>query len=318
MRNIQTNDGGLDMLSVQQIGTELLGDNPGKFYILGGTEFGVKEKYINILKAHYTNNYVESPSVSDVINIMTKRQLIPLQPTLYVIRYDDSFISTLSEKVALTINKTNIIGTIVCLYENQKSITKADKYLPNRTASIDAVSPQFIVKYLHQDFPKLPDRFINISVACSDNYRQAQNICNCMLNADVEQLFRLSDADIAALFGCTDESTELQIKQGTASRNFKYLINVSEKFNDNKDSIIYCMLQTMIELDKLMDNRRQQSDLSDYVKLWTREDIYYMFMNIYGELYKLRSISSYSVDNSLVYLFGLLKFQRIPSPEVMK
>ena len=77
------------------------------------------------------------------------------------------------------------------------------------------------------------------------------------------------------------------------------------------------MLQTLIDLDKLLDNSRMQSDIQKYAKNWSRENIYYMFMNTYDELKKSRSGSGYDIKMSLIYLFGLLKFQPIPSPEVM-
>ena len=94
-------------------------------------------------------------------------------------------------------------------------------------------------------------------------------------------------------------------------------MKVIENYDGDGDRILYAVLQTMIELDKLLDNSHIQSDLKPYIKLWTREDVYYMFMNSYLELQKLRSTSSYDVKNSITYLIGLLPFQRIPAPEVM-
>lgn len=306
------------MLSVQDVGTQILGGNPGKFYVLGGTEYGIKEKYINILKTHYNGNQVESPTVSDILNLMGKKHIIPLVPSVYVIRYDDTFVSSLSEDVCKKIDELNIIGTVVCIYESTKHVNKCDKYLPHYTASIDCVSPQFVCKYLHSDFPKLPDNLIKIAVSCSSDYGQAKNMCRCMNCVPHESLYKLSDGQISALFGYQDTSTEIQIRKGVASRQFNYLVEVANKYPESGDRIIYAILQTMIELDKSMDSPKSQSDVRDYLKFWTREDIYYMFMNTYEELQKLRSLSSYDVNNSLIYLFGLLKFSRIPSPEVMK
>ena len=304
------------MLSVQEIGTQILNKTPGKFYVLGGTEYGIKEKYISILKDHY-GKQIESPTVQDVFSMMGKKHIVPLEPAVYVIRYDEAFVSSLSDATATKIENLNIIGTIVCLYEAPKHVTKLDKYLPKYTASIDAVSPQFVAKYLHSDYPKLADRFINLAVQACDNYSQAKNMCRCMNEVVPEKLYGMSDSDIVKLFGCSDVSTELQIRAGVASRNFKYLLELAAKYSDDADRILYAILQTMIELDKAMDSPHAQSDVRQYLKLWTREDIYYMFMNTYEELYKLRSMSSYDVNNTLVYLFGLLKFNRIPSPEVM-
>lgn len=306
------------MLTVQEIGTQILGNNPGKLYIFGGSEYGIKEKYIEMIAKHYNQPIIEAPTVNEILNMMGKKHIVPLTPCVYVVRYDESFVSTLSEAVAQKIKALNIVGTVVCLYEQSKHITKIDKFLPEYVATIDAVSPQFVTKYLHSDFPHLADNFIKVAVDASANYSQAKNMCRCMSMVPPAQLAKLSDAELRKMFGCFDTSTEAQIRIGVASRNFKHLLDVSAKYDDSPDRILYAVLSTMVEIDKVMDNSHLQSDVKQFVKLWTREDVYYMFMNTYDELIKLRSVSGYDVQNSLIYLFGLLKFQRIPSPEVMK
>ena len=90
------------MLTIQEVGQEVLTGTPKKFYAFVGSEYGVKEKYIELLSNHYGRK-VESESVQDILNIMKTRHIIPLQPTLYVVRYDESFISTLSNSTAVTI-----------------------------------------------------------------------------------------------------------------------------------------------------------------------------------------------------------------------
>lgn len=304
------------MISIQDVGMQILGDNPGKFYVFGGSEYGIKEKYISILKDKY-GKQIESPSVKDVIDMLSKKHIVPLQPAVYVIRYDESFLSELSDVLANKISKLKFTGTIVCLYEASKHITKLDKYLPEYTVSIDSVSPQFLAKYLRSDFPQLDDRFINIAIQHADNYNQAKNMCHSMDCVSSSSLNGMSDDEIAALFGCSDVSTEAQVRVGVAARQFNALITLLEKYGDDTDRILYAILQTMIELDKVLDNPRSQSDIKQYAKNWTREDVYYMFMNTYEELKKSRSGASYDIKLSIIYLFGLLKFQRIPSPEVM-
>ena len=61
-------------------------------------------------------------------------------------------------------------------------------------------------------------------------------------------------------------------------------IPLYEKYPDNVDSMMYTILSTMIELDKLMDNSYAQSDIKMYLKRWTRQDIYYMFVNTHFEI----------------------------------
>ena len=304
------------MLNVQELGIQILGDNPGRFYILGGNEYGIKAKYISILKEKYGNK-IECPSVKELIEKLGKKRILPLTPAVYVVRYDESFVSELSKDVVNQVERLKFQGTIICLYEQSKHVTKLDKFFPKYTACIDAVSPQFVTKYLHSDFPGLADRFIDIAVSYSENYNQAKNMCRCMRSVPAESLYDLQDAEIAQMFGCITTSTESQIRIGVASKNFKYLMSVVDNYEGASDILIYTTLQTMIELDKLKDNKYLQSDIREYVKYWTREDIYYMFMNAYAELKKLRPVSSYDVKFSLIYLFGLLNYSKIPAPEVM-
>ena len=305
------------MLTIQEVGTEILGNNPRKFYVLGGPEYGIKKKYINHLAEFYHQPIKESPSVHDIINLMSVRHIIPLQPMVYVIRYDEDFISRLNDVYANTIQKTNIIGTIICLIDDEKQLSKCAKYLPNNTVSIDPVNPKFLEKYLKSDYPELDVKFINWIIKIATDYNQAYNMCGCINILDDAAKLKLTEASITQLFGHEYSSTEKQLQLGVAARNFKYLLDVVATYDDDLDKIYYTCLQTMIELDKLMDNPKTDSPLKPYVKLWTRQDVYYMFMNTYKELQDSRSRTT-DVQNSLIYLFGLLQFKNIPSPEVME
>ncbi len=300
------------MRTIQDVGTEILSNNPKSLYIFGGTEYGIKRKYITLLKEHYNNQLVEVSSMKELINLMSTKHFIPLQPKLYVVRYDEEFVNTLSESVARKIASLNIIGTIVCIYEADKHITKIDKYLSDYIVRMDEVSTNFKIKYLHSDFPNLPDKLINLAAKYGDNYRDAQKICECMSVIPPEDLFALSDANIMKLFGKSDEASEDLLKVGIASRNFYYLNSLLDQYSD-VDSIFYTILSTMLELEKLMSNNYAQSDLKEYVKRWTLADIYNMFMQTYEALKKTRSYSA-SCDSKylILYLFSLLKFQHIP------
>lgn len=304
------------MRSIQDVGTEILSRNPKSFYIFCGNEYGIKCKYLQMLKDFY-NGFVEAESVSDVLNIMRTKHIFPLLPTLYIVRYDENFIQSISEKTSSEIHNTKIAGTIVCLYEQPKHCTKVDKYLGDYAVSMDTVSPQFIKKYLHSDFPNLPDMLIDIAISSSANYNQAQNICRSMQSVSAEDLCKLTSDEIAKLFGYVKVSEESQIKIGVASRNFVYLNDVISNYDKDVDSVLYAILSTMLELDKLLDNSRVQSLLKDYVNRWTREDIYYMFMHTYNELQRLRSSTIYDPKSILIYLIGLLQYGRIPSLEAM-
>lgn len=305
------------MLSIQDVGKQILLGSPLKFYVMVGLEYGIKERYLQILKDHYGGRLTEAISVIDLLNMMKTKHIIPLQPTLYVVRYDDAFISSINQSTQSLIASTNIIGTIVCIYEQSKHSAKCIKYLPDYTVSIDAINSQFVRKYLHSDFPTLPDRFINLAESISSNYGHAKNICRSMSAISVDLLYSESDMEISKLFGYADTSSDSALRKGIAARNFKYLLDVIDKYPDDSDNVLYAILSTMIELDKILDNKYAQSDIRKYASRWTRPDIYYMFMNTYRELERSRSMSNYNTYNGVIYLIALLAFPNIPAPEVM-
>lgn len=305
------------MISIQDLGLQILQHNPLKFYIFGGPEYGIKLRYINELEKYYGKK-VEADSVSAILDIMNTKHILPLEPAVYVVRYDESFISGLSQIIADKIKVCKIIGTIVCLYETQKHIDKCNKFLPDNTAIIDPVNPQFIKKYLSSDFPNLQERLIDIAINSSNDYNQAKLICKSLSLATKQVIEATPTPVIIQLIGYKDVSTENQFQAGIAAKNFKYLVNSLDRYESNIDNIFYCILQTMIELDKLMDNTKMESNLRKYVKLWSREDIYWMFNHTYDQLNKLRSYSSLDPKNSIIYLFGLLNFQKIPSLGAMQ
>ncbi len=300
------------MLTIQQAGTEILGDSPKNFYVFGGTEYGIKCKYLEHLKGLYKAS-VEVETVSEALAIFKKKQLLPLPPKLYIVRYDDTFISELSEKMAKSIAKLKIRGTIVCLYENLKSVGKCNKYLPDNTVSFDAVNPVFIKQYLQKDFPSLPESAISEAVRIHSDYMGAYNICI--------SLSSLSEMDIAGLtsklanetFGYDASSTDAQIRQAFAAKNFYIVTELLENYTGDKNQIFYVWLSTMLELEKLLDNPKQKSDLKQFIKLWDIASIYNMFMHIYHELEISRSVLSYDIDSRLLYLALLLQFQPVPA-----
>lgn len=306
------------MRTIQEVGTEIFNKTPAKLYIFGGTEYGIKIKYLNMLKTYYEDNMIEGTSVKEVIGLMSTKHLVPLKPALYVVRYDEEFVSTLNESVAMKLKSLKIIGTLVCLYEADKHIAKLDKFLSNYLVRIDDVSVQFKIKYLHADYPHLPDRLIKLAAEYGNNYGDARNICACMQSIEPEKLFALSDIEMMKLFGKYDVVSEDLIKVGIASRNFSYLIKLAEQY-DNLESLYYTILSTMLELEKVLTNKYAQSSLKEYAKRWELKDIYNMFMHTYKALQDSRSTNSTAdTESLLIYLFSLLKFQSIPDIDEME
>lgn len=293
-----------------------MGDSPLPFYAIGGSEYGIKERYIDTLTNFYGKKE-EYPSVSDLIDFLTVKHLIAVPPALYVVRYDEAFVSTLSASIVQKILSIKSKGTILCLYSDPKHIAKIDKFLPQYTAVIDTVSPKYIEKYLHNDFPKLDDRSIKIAATAASSYGHARTICRSMSMADPSSLARMAEAELLRLFGCGTSSDELDIQKAVASRNFVAASRLLDNYEGNLDNLIYTLLRTMIELEKVVTSKYSTSDLKDYGKFWKLEDIYHYYMNCYAELEKLRSNTSTNIKSSLIYLFGLFTFKDVPSVEVM-
>ena len=304
------------MISIQDLGLSIMSDSPKPFYVVGGQEYGIKDKYIKTLTTHYGNKE-EYPSVSAVIDFMSVKHLVPVPPAVYIVRYDETFVSAVDAKLAERIRKLRVNGTIFCVYDDPKHLAKIDKFLPDCTATIDAVNPKFVEKYLHDDFPKLDDRSIRIATNCAVSYGHARTICASMQYADPTTLANMSESALSFLFGCSNAAQEADIQRAIAGRNFNSAIKLLESYEGNLDNLVYTVLQTMIELEKCITSKYATSSLRDYSKFWTLEDVYNMFMNAYAELDELRSNTSTDVKSSLIYLFGLFTFRHVPAVEVM-
>ena len=81
------------------------------------------------------------------------------------------------------------------------------------------------------------------------------------------------------------------------------------------DTIYYTILQTLVELEKQKVSKFVSSELGKYAKLWTLEDIYYMFDNTYKCLIRSRS-AQIDIKSDIIILLSLLSFKSIPSMEV--
>lgn len=302
------------MLSIQQLGLEILGNRPRNFYVFGGPEYGIKKKYIEHITEFYKGNKIESPSMLDLINLMSVKHLVPLKPAVYVVRYDEVFISQLNEALAAKLKSAKIVGTIICIYEDSRAITKLNKFFPDNVAAIEVVSSNMISKYLHKDYPDLDDRYIQLAANVSDNYGHAQRICNSLSLCKQSTLGAMSDTEIASMFGKDTTYTEAELRRSIASRSFGAVIRCLPSFVSNYDSILYSFLSVAVELDKVFDNSWADSDLSEYANRWIRVDIYNLFMQTFHQLELLRSISA-SAENSICYLAALLPMKRIPAVE---
>ena len=303
------------MLSIQELGLSIMSDSPKNLYILGGSEYGIKDKYIDILCSKI-GPQIQYPDFLSVLDLMTGFRIIPLEPQVYIIRYDKSFFSKLGPALVDRFNSLKIVGTIVLLYEDDADIAKLDKYFPDNTAVINAIDSKHMAKYLGQDFPNLDQHTIKYAAERSCNYYQAKNICRC-LNCIKDEII-LTEAQIVSLFDLNTFKAEEDIQIAVASRNFRDYILAIDSYDGDLTRVLYTILRTMIELDKLMDNKYTDSPLKKYVSEWTRPDVYYMFNHTYRILQSLRQGVTANIEDILVYLGALFKFKRIPDLEVLQ
>ena len=300
------------MLTIQEVGKQILSNNPAKFYVFIGPEYGIKKKYIEIMSNHY-GSHVEYDSISDLFSFFKKKRIVPLKPTLYVVRYDSDFITSLNDKSEQKIEKMNILGTIVCLYETNSDSTKCAKYLPNHTVSIDPVNPAYIRKYLKSDFPTMDASLIANAVQMKPDYASAYSICAGLQYADKDIVDEYDYSSMVTIFAANKAYTDMDFKMGIAARNFTYCVNAIDSYEGSIDSLMYAILSTMIEIEKCISNPKTKSPFSQYARCWNIGDVYNMFMAVYSELIISRSISSYNVYDGLIYLLSLMQTSPICS-----
>ena len=298
------------MLSIQQLGLEILNHTPRNFYVLGGSEYGIKARYIDELTKYYKQK-IECNTVSEIIATSKIKQLIPLGPALYVVRYDEEFGSNISADLAKQIINLKISGTVVCLYET-KYFSKIEKYLPDNSTFIEPIQQNMIMKYLKSEFPNCSTHLLSVATKICKNYGHARNICIGMSACNPTIIDDMPDDEICTLFGYVENSGNKEMQIAIASRKFANVNKCLSEYTDSYDSVVYDFLSVAVELDKLFDKKRTESNLSEYANLWKRQDIYNLFMQAYNQLSLIRSLSV-EPQNCLVYLAGLLQFNNIPS-----
>ena len=100
------------MLSIQ-VGAREIYNHPKSFYFFTGPDYGVKQQYLQFLKNKYNGIQYEYEDFKTLYDSLRKKSLIPRVPTLYAVRYDNTF---LSQNINLSALK--VPGTIVGIYED--------------------------------------------------------------------------------------------------------------------------------------------------------------------------------------------------------
>ena len=302
------------MLSIQETGLSILGDSPKNFYILGGSEYGIKERYIEILESKIGSK-IEYDKVTDVITMMSKYHIIPLEPHVYVIRYDKDFLTQAKDMVG-RLQSLEIIGTIVLVYEDPKDLAKLDKVFPDSTSSIDPIDAKHMAKYLTADFEGINPQIVKNVTKHVHNYYQAKNICRCLYA--IQDTTLLTEKQILSLFGLQLNYTEEDLQVAIASRNFNAITYITDHYDGDVFGILYQILRVMIELDKIKSSRYSNSPLRDYARKWTVADIYWMFNHTYDAIKSLREGYTVDVSDVITYLGALMVFKNVPDKGLLK
>lgn len=302
------------MLSIQDVGLSILGDTPKSFYILGGSEYGIKTKYLEILESKFGPK-IEYQNVMDVVTLMSKSHIIPLPSQLYVVRYDKAFATAANKELAAKILGLDIIGALVLIYEDEKVVAKLDKLFPDNTASIGAVGLKAMTKYLKSDFPDLDKKTMECVAKHALNYYQAKSICNCLYLVQDKTL--LTEKQIMSLFGLSLAYSNEDLQLAIASRNFNALVYILDHYEEDPQGILYQILRVMVELDKCFDGKYVNSPIKKYTKNWTRADVYFMFNHTYEAIKALRSGSTAAVSDLITCLGALMVFKNIPDPQLL-
>ena len=302
------------MRTIQDVGLEIFNHSPAKFYAFLGPEYGIKCRYLDMIAETYKGSVVEADSVQSVISMMKTKHIVPLQPSLYIVRYDETYLSSLDNASFMKLKDIKMIGTLVMIYQTEKQCSKVEKYLPDISVYVGNVDTKFVEKYLKQDFPNLDSRLVKLAAYCGTDYGHAKNIGGCMNSVPSNEFMSYQDSDICKLFGKVDEVDDKVLQIHIAARDVNFLMSNINKFLENTDNTIYTLMSTMVEFDKIWGNKYSDSPIKKYQKVWSREDVYYVFMHGYHQLRLRRSISV-NDENQLITLFSLLSFSPVPSIE---
>lgn len=291
------------MITLQEAGKQILSGNPNRFYIFCGEDFGIKRRYLQSIIDTYGGKFQICDTVDSVLNLMSHKHLIPLEPKAYVVKYDELFISNLSEKYAKKCLESKIIGTLVVFMENEKHCKKCDKYLPECSIDFVKTNPKFVFKYLADDYASLvPEDVIRSIVDMCGDYNSANIVCEIVSRLPNSSAVTLED--ISKFYYNPDSSDAKILKQFISGKKFGESVEVLDRL-PNYESAYYAILSALLDLEK--------SDNSS----WSKEDIVNMYNQVYNQIALSRKYTI-NIYDSVVYLLALMRFGTVPSVEIMK
>ena len=220
------------MRTIQEVGLEILNDNPSKIYIFLGTEYAIKMKYLDKLHVYYKNTQ-NLDSYKDIHALTRKYQLIPTETsTLYVVRYDGEFVRTLNDNTKLDLEHLNINGTLVFIYDSESDSKRLDKYLPDYTVSFFPISHGLQKKYIISDYPELSESTVDAVVALNLSYTESNTICNLLSAASIYD--SVSYSDLKRTFSVKHSHDIAQLQTLFADRDYCRIFLLLDQFDKQK------------------------------------------------------------------------------------
>lgn len=301
------------MITALDFMTDLKNNKIRSMYILCGEEYGIKMEYLDMLKTKF-DSIVETDSVCQTISTFKHKSLFNISKTLYISRYDSEFLSKLNQDYANELQNLQFKGTVVLLYESDSDRQKCDKYLPKYTLQIPNIAPDMIAKHLKKSYD-LPSNVIGYVAKIASNYSEAKSIANNLTKLDPSRLHSLSYDDLIFLSGKSYNFSGANVKVMIAAKQFLNLTHVLDQMDD-PTQMIHTIMSTMLDLERAKTSTFK-GDYPKYLKLWTVEDIYNMFMISYDMLVKTRQYYNDTYNASLL-LIELLSWQHIPSLDILE
>lgn len=284
------------MLTIQEVGNEILTNHPRRFYVFCGTENGVKDKYIEHLQSFYGKK-VEMDSFAELASQLQFPPLVSI-PTLYVIRYDKEFLSKVNEQTAEQIENLYIDGTVIMIYSENAS-SKVVKHLGDYTIDIAPLNDMLKLKYLSQEFPQISSIVLGNVIKLANDYVSARNVCSCISRLPAMKVNDLSAEDIDKTFIIRAGVDEGAIRNDIFSRDVCKALTDLDNYDGDKNYLFYNIMNTMTTLEK-QNNRG-----------WNKEDI--VLFNDLAYRFLLGSRTIYvDLYNLLVILFCSMGVSPIP------
>lgn len=294
------------MLEIREVAAQILGGNPKSLYFFTGPEYGVKHQYIQELKNHY-GKLEEYPNLEELISSLSSKSLIKRPKCVYVVRYDREFLSKLNADYSRKLASLKFDGTIIGIYEDDKSETKLDKHFPDNTVRLNYLTKENLVKHLTRDFSNLSEIHIRHISEMSNDLYKCQSMCKSLSLLDPKVSHSLSRDEFESLFAHSNSCDIEKFKKSIAARNVKIALNELDKFDDDYSMLIYDILSTFIEIAKVFEKKYSDSFVKPYMKVWNPEFLKSMYDLTYYQLEILRNTSTYDSYNALVYIICSLR-----------